>query len=1120
MNIFESDPHGKVIDYSSHYLINGFVRLPCHDDDIGKIIDSDDGVLTVELFDNPSVPIEKLLVPAHLEYAIPIDLYRQTRIYCETPRGDRWYIGRVAVSEPKGCVVRFPNVKDSVSVPLELIHVRRHRSVADPIGPLRMRQTETTYFHDKRSSFLKALFHQRQAARGMTALLSSSIDLEPHQITVVRRVLSDPIKRYLLADEVGLGKTIEAGVIARQHLLDNFETARILILCPKHLTHQWNSELSRRFIPNFAMDTQIQVISPEDSEILEILNNTWTMLVVDEAHQFAGRKPNDEINGRIYEHLLALCERVDTLLMLSATPAIHNERGFFNMLRLLDPHSYPENSFPAFKERIEMRQEIADAYHLLAEDPDKYELKDLSDRLMSLLPGDSYLTSLIREHILPRIPEAELEGDNELENYARQMRIHLSETHRLYRRMLRSRRTGDVLSLTPERKGFVQIGYEDPLREILVQAIEHWRVELTMALTPDDPGYPKETQFYMAMVEALWEGPVAFYRLLSERQFASTGKTSRMCREESLLKEMMEVAQQLIIEDPLLNKLSTRVNGLLKTHMNHENERKIVIFASDPKEADRIAEYLITSLGASKIARHSPPDEDMYSETSSPEWMRFVSESLPRVLICDRTAEEGLNLQGTNNCRFSSAVIFHWDLPLNPNRIEQRLGRLDRYGMSFPIHNMAMVHEKDNIGRMWARILDESYNVFQVSIASLQYFINTQMKQLAMELPADGLDALMTMAHRTTGPDGEITKEMGRIRNQEILDSLETDNSENEDYIDALEEIDLPKQSDKCRVAIEGWVCNALKFGRHYETQDNNRGPVRYIYHSQRTLLPVDQLERYFPITMFDTDWRQFRNQDPATEAMSYRRPQAQTTGTRMAWIGEPFIDAMEAYARADERGAAFSIWRVSSDWPEKEATLAFRFDYLIELGSDRLADALAEYSPSSSLVRNRADELFPPLTYTIWLDRELESIRDEHLLEVLALPYFAAKRVRHANSYSDYNLNYQRWQIIDTLEDISTWEYTIEAANKKASDLLPELIDLESHIEKARQRVDERFRSVQDQLTSRLSYMEKEWGQAERKTLEIENLLHDASLASLNEIQITLDAAGAIFVSSHNPFQ
>jgi ATP-dependent helicase HepA len=77
----------------------------------------------------------------------------------------------------------------------------------------------------------------------LTALSSASVEFVPHQIAAVRRILTDPIQRYLLADEVGLGKTIEAALVVRQHLIDEPRT-KVVIAVPSQLLEQWRSELS------------------------------------------------------------------------------------------------------------------------------------------------------------------------------------------------------------------------------------------------------------------------------------------------------------------------------------------------------------------------------------------------------------------------------------------------------------------------------------------------------------------------------------------------------------------------------------------------------------------------------------------------------------------------------------------------------------------------------------------------------------------------------------------------------------------------------------------------------------------------------------------------------------
>ena len=82
---------------------------------------------------------------------------------------------------------------------------------------------------------MRAVTAQRAASLGMSAVLSSRIQLADYQFKVVRRVLQDPVQRYLLVDEVGLGKTIEAGVLVRQYLLDGAATARALVIVPPPL---------------------------------------------------------------------------------------------------------------------------------------------------------------------------------------------------------------------------------------------------------------------------------------------------------------------------------------------------------------------------------------------------------------------------------------------------------------------------------------------------------------------------------------------------------------------------------------------------------------------------------------------------------------------------------------------------------------------------------------------------------------------------------------------------------------------------------------------------------------------------------------------------------------------
>ncbi|MFZ3234920.1 MAG: SNF2-related protein [Stellaceae bacterium] len=126
--------------------------------------------------------------------------------------------------------------------------------------------------------------NQRAASIGMSALLTSAIELEAHQIEVVRRILQDPVQRYLLADEVGLGKTIEAGILIRQCVLDAIDDFTILVLVPEPLIAQWRSELSSKFFLEHYLDKSIHVLALGDNDRVRPLLGKATMLVIDEAH--------------------------------------------------------------------------------------------------------------------------------------------------------------------------------------------------------------------------------------------------------------------------------------------------------------------------------------------------------------------------------------------------------------------------------------------------------------------------------------------------------------------------------------------------------------------------------------------------------------------------------------------------------------------------------------------------------------------------------------------------------------------------------------------------------------------------------------------------------------------
>lgn len=213
---------------------------------------------------------------------------------------------------------------------------------------------------------------------GLVGLVGARVDLLPHQFAIATEATNRLRPRLLLADEVGLGKTIEACLILhRLHLTGRAN--RVLILVPEPLTHQWFVELLRRFNLLFSLfdeercqsieqhhegenpflDSQLVLCSPEllvahPKRTAQVLEADWDLLIVDEAHHLEWSESKASAEYALVDSLAA---QVEGLLLLTATPEQLGADGHFARLRLLDPERY--ESLAAFREETAHYAEVA-----------------------------------------------------------------------------------------------------------------------------------------------------------------------------------------------------------------------------------------------------------------------------------------------------------------------------------------------------------------------------------------------------------------------------------------------------------------------------------------------------------------------------------------------------------------------------------------------------------------------------------------------------------------------------------------------------------------------------------------------------------------------------------------
>ncbi len=229
--------------------------------------------------------------------------------------------------------------------------------------------------------------HRRANMRSspVRGLAGARMDLIPHQLFIADEVANRPQPRVLLADQVGLGKTIEACLILHRLILTG-RAERVLVLVPEPLVHQWFVELLRRFQLSFSLfdeerceaieygdpeanpflDSQwvlaaVDFLAGNDTRAAQAREAGWDVLVVDEAHHLEW---SPESAGPAYEMVRALAETTESLLLLTATPQQLGPEGHFARLQLLDPDRYVD--LQQYRDETLHYEEVADVVEFLA----------------------------------------------------------------------------------------------------------------------------------------------------------------------------------------------------------------------------------------------------------------------------------------------------------------------------------------------------------------------------------------------------------------------------------------------------------------------------------------------------------------------------------------------------------------------------------------------------------------------------------------------------------------------------------------------------------------------------------------------------------------------------------
>ncbi len=486
-----------------------------------------------------------------------------------------------------------------------------------------------------RKNCLKHQYQQQQSP--LMGLAGARVSLIPHQLYIADEVGSRFAPRVLLADEVGLGKTIEAGLIIHQQLVSG-RAKRILIIVPESLMHQWLVEMLRRFNLKFSIFDESRCVetasaddmqNPFSSEQLVIVTlgfvtknptwyesliaEDWDLMVVDEAHHLNWQQNKPSIE---YACIEQLAQTIPGVLLLTATPDQLGHEGHFARLRLLDPDRFFD--YQKFTEEEEHYTEVADAANaLLALEP----LTTTQKNTLSQLLKESDISAQLEQ--LDSNIEANTDADDSgHENVRQQLLNQLLDRHGTGRILFRNSR--NTIQGFPERK-----------------------------LLPTPLEMPEQYQ----------EKIDDFLMSDATENLVDSAQTKLLFTPEQLF--------SLDQNEEIWTDIDPRVNYLIEL-LQSLNKEKVLVICAHAQTAIELETALRVKEGIRAAVFHE--GLSIFERDRAAAYFA-QDEGSAQVLLCSEIGSEGRNFQFAHH-------LLLFDLPSNPDLLEQRIGRLDRIGQT------------------------------------------------------------------------------------------------------------------------------------------------------------------------------------------------------------------------------------------------------------------------------------------------------------------------------------------------------------------------------------------------------------------------------------------------------
>jgi len=708
----------------------------------------------------------------------------------------------------------------------------------------------------------------------LLAMNTSKVDPLPHQIEAVYgHILKLPRIRFLIADDPGAGKTIMAGLVIKEMKL-RYLVRRILIICPGHLKDQWRREMSERFEERFVVvdravldalygenvwlrESQIITsmdFAKQDDILPSIAAARFDLIIVDEAHKMSAQRWGDKLDKTDrYQLGEALSRNTEHLLFLTATPHKGDPENFRLFLDLLEPGFFATNEM--------LQESIRNKDNPLFIRRVKEDLKDFEGKPLFL---PRYVRT-IPFNLGVRSPR-EKELYNELSKYV---------NTQYNKALTRDKRRNVAFALVILQRRLASSTYA------LLRSLERRKKRLEDLLAgPVEKGEPAAGAFDFTVVEdmseeerwrqeEIWETlSVAENREELEKEIATINKLIELAR------EIIQSEQELKLQE-----LKTALKELREKY-REAKDKKILIFTESKDTLDyldnkiRAWGYNINTIhGGMRLEDRIKAESIFKNETE--------------VMVATEAAGEGINLQFCH-------LMINYDIPWNPNRLEQRMGRIHRYGQQKEVYVCNLVAADTREGMVLLKLFDKleeirkalgSDKVFDV-LSEVLY--NKSLSQFLVEAAANARNI------------DEILKDLDVTVDEDYITQVKENLGESlaTRYIDYTRIKEMAQQAREHRLIPE-YTSEYFKrafsrAGGKYKEHEGSFIEIESVPFSIRKIAEEDtfrrsygELVRRYPKVTFDKDIA-FRN--PDAEFVSFGHPLFEAT---MLWVERNYLESL-----------------------------------------------------------------------------------------------------------------------------------------------------------------------------------------------------------------------------------